>query len=401
MKPGICILTETYYPVIGGGETQARILAEGLVERGFDVLVLTRRSGHDLEKQETYRAVTVYRLPPAGPQHYKKWGLLLSSIPALLRFRSRYDVILVSGFRVIGLAAVMVSALTGTPCVLKADSLGEMSGEFFSAGLSRLRLDAVQFIFRWFIRLRNRALQRASRFVAISSVIEDELTSAGAASHAIRSIPNSVDTTVFCPASGANKAQLRGELGLPAQGRIAVYTGRLVSYKGLPLLLRVWSDIVRDHPDACLLLVGSGGLDIHNCEAQLKAYVRQQQLEGSVLFAGAVRNVADYLRAADLFVFPSENEAFGISVIEAMACGLPVITTAAGGLRDLVQPHENGLVVPAGEHQPLYDALDTLLRQPTLAARLGDAARRTAEAHYSTASVIDRYVSLLAELGQG
>ncbi|NIP50544.1 MAG: glycosyltransferase family 4 protein, partial [candidate division Zixibacteria bacterium] len=87
----------------------------------------------------------------------------------------------------------------------------------------------------------------------------------------------------------------------------AVFTGRLVSYKGLPLLLEVWRKIYDRRQNVTLLLLGTGGLDIHNCETELKAYVEENNLQETVRFTGAVQNVPDYLQAADVFVFPTED----------------------------------------------------------------------------------------------
>ena len=133
----ICIFTETYYPVVGGGETQARLLAEGLVANGHSAILLTRRSDPALKKVERYGAIAVYRLPPAGSGQLKKWGLLFTSLPKLVQLHRHYDLIFVSGFRIVGMAAVLVSKLFGKACVLKADSQGEMSGEFFVLALEK------------------------------------------------------------------------------------------------------------------------------------------------------------------------------------------------------------------------------------------------------------------------
>ena len=76
-------------------------------------------------------------LAPVGSGQLKKWGLLLSSLPALVRLRDQYDLIFVSGYRIIGLTAVLVGKLLRKPVVLKADSQGEMSGEFFESGLKK------------------------------------------------------------------------------------------------------------------------------------------------------------------------------------------------------------------------------------------------------------------------
>jgi hypothetical protein len=86
-----------------------------------------------------------------------------------------YDLIFVSGFRVVGVTAVLLAKLLGKKVILKADSLGEMSGDFFTGGLARFGLRPGSLLFRAFLGLRNRILRRADRFVAISSVVADEL----------------------------------------------------------------------------------------------------------------------------------------------------------------------------------------------------------------------------------
>ncbi|MGH2536985.1 MAG: glycosyltransferase family 4 protein, partial [Candidatus Promineifilaceae bacterium] len=302
--PAVCILTETYFPVVGGGETQAKALAEGLAAAGHQITVLTRRSQPELRSSEQIGPAWVVRLPPGGRNHTHKWGLLLSAGPALLRLRDRYDVILVCGFRILGLPAVLVGRWLGKPVVLKADSPGEMSGEFFQAGLARVRIPAARPLLNLFVRGRNRVLRRADAFVAISSEIGRELAAQGVPSELIHAIPNGVDADRFRPIAPADKRCLRERLGLPQEVPLVIYVGRLVSYKGLPELLEAWPDVRRACPDAHLILVGSGGLDIHNCEAALRARVAAGKLAESVRFAGEVAEVESHLKAADIFVLP-------------------------------------------------------------------------------------------------
>lgn len=394
----ICIFTETYYPVMGGGEAQARALAGKLVENGCPVLVLTRRSDPAFAKVEQYGEVTVHRLPPAGSSHANKWGLLFTAFPALFKRRREYDLILVSGFRVIGITAVLASKLLGKACILKADSLGEMSGEFFRAGMAKMKLSTTSVLFRLFLRWRNRILKKADAFAAISSPIAAELRADGVDPRQIHMIPNSVDLQAFFPLSPAEKPALRQRLGLPRKGRLVIYTGRLVSYKGLPLLLRVWQKIAPIYPETTLLLVGEGGLDMHNCEAELRAFVDAHDLQQRVMFTGRVQQVQAYLQASDIFVFPTEREAFGISLIEAMACGLAVIATDAGGIPDILQHRQNGLMTKSGADESLADALRTLLDNPALAASLGRAARRTVTEKYSETMATGQYLALFREL---
>jgi len=380
--------------VIGGGETQARLLAEGLITNGHSVIVLTRRSDAALRQHENYGDVSVYRLAPVGSGQLKKWGLLLSSLPALVRLRDQYDLIFVSGYRIIGLTAVLVGKLFRKPVVLKADSQGEMSGEFFESGLRKFSVSRSSLPFRLFLEFRNVILKKADAFSAISPEIASEWTSNRVPLDKIHVIPNGVDTALFAPANAEQKSFLREKLNLPQAAIIAIYTGRLVSYKGLPLLLKVWDEIRCRHKNVILLLAGSGGLDIHNCEAQLHDYVKSAGLEKDVMFLGAVQNVPEYLQAADLFAFPTENDAFPSSIVEAMACALPVVTTPVGAIKTIVTHRETGLLVQPGNFKQLFEALDVMLSDKALAARLGQAAWQSVQYQYAVENITMQYLSL-------
>ena len=394
----ICIFTETYFPVMGGGETQAQLLADGLIANGHSVIVLTRRSDSSLKKYERYGKVNVYRLPPVGSGQMKKWGLIFSSVPLLVKLRHQYDLIFVSGYRIIGVTAVLAGKLFRKPIVLKADSQGEMSGEFFASGLKKIGVSHKSFLFRRFLGFRNAALKKADAFSAISSEIASEWISNGIPSERVHLIPNSVDTKRFVPVQSAEKISLRKKLNLSKDATIAIYTGRLVSYKGLPLLLKVWNDIRNKYKKSLLLLAGTGGLDIHNCEDELRAYVNDNGLEDHVLFTGTIRNVHEYLQASDIFVFPTENDAFPSSVVEAMACELPVITTPVGAIKTIVTDGETGVMIQPSNFEQLYQALDVMISDNEMASRLGMAACQSVLGKYSTEIVTEKYQSLFQNL---
>jgi glycosyltransferase involved in cell wall biosynthesis/folate-dependent phosphoribosylglycinamide formyltransferase PurN len=395
--PRILIFTETFHPVIGGGETQARLLAQGLLAAGIPARVLTRRSGASLARVESLDDVFVHRIPPAGSGQLKKWGLVLSGLWALLALRRTYDVVFVSGFRILGIPSVLVCKLLGKTAILKADSQGEMSGRFFDAGLARFGITPNSLPFRLLLGLRNRLLERADAFVAITDGVAAELDAAGVDPARVHRIPNAVDAQRFSLHPTAEKAALRRRLRLPSAGSIVVYTGRLVSYKGLPLLTRVWEKIHAAHPDARLVLVGTGGLDIHNCEEELRSSVRATGLEQHVIFTGSVENVEQYLQASDVFVLPSENEALPCSLLEAMACALPVIVTPVGAIPSFLEDGANGLLVEPGDFAGLHQALLRLLEDRELARRLGNAARRTVEEGYSSDLVTRRLLALFSQ----
>lgn len=387
----VVIATETFHPEVGGGETQARTLADILKSRGYSVTLVTRRSRPGLPRREADHQGEIVRVSPTGPGRWKKWGLTFNALPALLAAARSADVMVVSGFRILGAPAVLATQLRRIPCLLKGDSRGEMSGQFFRAGAAQLHLTPGSLPVRLFVGLRNRLLLRAEGFVALSEEMTEEFEKAGVPRRRIYAIPNGVDVQTFRPAEPVERTALRRRLDLP-DGKLVVYTGRLVTYKGLPVLLRSWEQLQRERAGATLVLVGEGGGDMHACDAELRDFVRERGLDPSVRFTGAVANVADFLRAADLFVFPTMDEAFGLSLVEAMACGLPVVTTAVGGIRDFLVDDQNGVVVPVGDVEALRNALLRILAGGPAVEAIGRAARETAVGRFSLDTVADLWL---------
>jgi glycosyltransferase involved in cell wall biosynthesis len=392
--PRVCILTETYYPLTGGGESQTRALAANLTDQNFRVIIITRRYSDSLRKMDSIDGVSVYRIPPVGAGRFTRWVMLFWSFLALAKTRRQYDVVYVSGYKALGLSAVLAAKLFRKACILKADSNGEMSGEFFAAGLKKFGLTPSSLMVRILLSGRNKILRAADYFVAITTGIAEELKTQGINPSSIASICNSVDTLKFRPISAFERNGLRQKLMIPNKRIIISYVGRLVSYKGLPLLLRVAETIQSTFPEVGFVLVGSGGVDMHNCEAELKLFVKAKGLEESVCFSGEVGNVHEYLQASDIFVFPSQEDAFPLALVEAMACGLPVISTPVGGIKEIITDRENGLLVKARDFQQLHEAISALLRDPKLSASLGTAAVKTVRERYSAGIIIQKYCEL-------
>ena len=393
----VYMLTETYRPEIGGGERQAALLSASLAQRGFAVTLVARRSRPGLAWRESEGTVQIRRLSPTGRGRLRKWLLLVPALLLLVAKRRDYDVVLVSGFRLLGISAMLAAVVTRRLTILKADSSGEMSGEYFRTGLRSLGLSPEGRLARFFLSRRNALLRRADRFVCLSEEMRDEFIRAGVPPNRIVTIPNGVDTERFRPADPEDRLGLRRMLSLP-EGLVVIYTGRLVRYKGLPELLDAWRVIAPEHPEASLVLVGEGGGDLQACEEELRQNVATHGLSRSVRFTGSVENVEDWLRAADIFAFPTHDEAFGLSLVEAMACGLAVVSTRVGGLADIVRDGENAIAVPPASPARLAEALRSLLGDATYRHRLGGAARRHARTHHDVDAVCAAYQELLLDL---
>jgi glycosyltransferase involved in cell wall biosynthesis len=374
------------------------MLAHGLARRGCRVSVLTRRSVPGSPGRERDGDVAVRRLPPGGSGPTRKWALSAPAFGAVLSAHGEFDVLVTLGFRVLGAPVVTAGGLLGLPVVLKAESRGELSGEFFRPGLERRGLSLASAPVRAALEVRNRILRRAAAFVAMSSELEREFLGEDIPAERIHRIPNAVDVERFTPVDRARRSDLRRELGVPAGARLLVYTGRLVDYKGLPELIEIWPRVRQAHSAAHLVLVGEGGSDQAACEEELRRRVDVLGIARSVRFTGAVADVVPWLQAADGFVFPSAEEAFGLSLVEAMACGLPVVTTDVGGLSDIATPDEDALVLPVGDRDALLDAVNRLVEGGTEIAQLGERARRSVESRFAEGPVIDAWWRLLSRV---
>jgi glycosyltransferase involved in cell wall biosynthesis len=394
--PRVLFLTESFHPVLGGGERHIRELAGRLAASGFETSVLTRRTEASWAAEERLDGVRILRVGPSGPGRSGKYRMVPAVMAALARERRSYDVVVVRGTRVLGLPGLLAARRHGKAVVLQPELNGEMSGEVFTWG-TRFGGPPYRPAVRAATALRNRLLRDADGFVAMSRAIEDEFLAAGAAREKVARIPHGVDTDRFSPADPADRDALRSRLGLPAAVPIIIYTGRLLRGKGLEALIEAFAGL---RQPAHLLLVGAGGNQSLSVEAELGERVRAAGCGERVTFTGRVDAVEDFLRAADVFAFPSLFEALGLSLIEAAACGLPAVGSRTGGIVDVIEEGGSGLLVPPGDPPALREALSALLGDPARRAAMGARARQIARARFDLADSVSLYRALFGEVAR-
>ena len=146
---------------------------------------------------------------------------------------------------------------------------------------------------------------------------------------------------------------------------------------------------LRDLPARSLLLVGSG-----EGETAVREAAKQAGVAERVHFLGWRSDVPRILQALDLYVQPSVSEAFGLTVVEAAAAGLPIVASDVGGIPEIIEHGVNGLLVPPGDAQALADAIQQLIDDPQRARQLGEAARRTAFERFSAEAMAAAYMEL-------
>ncbi len=361
--------------------------------------MITRRSWAELPERESVDGTDVIRVAPSGPARIGKYLMVPSVVREILRRRSTYDLVVVRGTRVLGLPCLLAARLAHRPVVMQPEVNGELSGDVYSFG--REFGGAATWMVRVATAVRNLWLRDADGFIAMSRAIAREMTSAGVEPRRVHLVPHGVDTKRFSPPDAGQRLAARQRLGIPETARIAIYTGRLLRGKGLDRLVDAFGSLWTSRPDTRLMLVGSGAGQAISVEDELKQRVAAAGLGDCVTFTGRVDDVGAYLRAADVFAFPSEFEALGLSLLEAGACGLPSVGTRTGGIVDVIDDGATGLLFEAGDTSGLARCLGELLDSPALRARMGKAARARIVERFDADGSVSRYQSLFQELTSG
>jgi glycosyltransferase involved in cell wall biosynthesis len=366
----VAMIIQGYLPKLGGAEQQLAGLAPRLMAAGVEVHVLTRRYP-GLEKFEIINGVPVHRLPIPGPKLFDSLVFMAAALRLLARLQP--DVIHAHELLSPTTTALAARRLLGVPVVAKVLRGGELGD------LARLRRNPLS-------ATRIPAMAReVDRFIVISREIDRELAEIGVPTERRVFIPNGVDTQRFIPAAEEQRRALRASLGAP-QGAVVLYAGRLSPEKNLHLLANVWQSLHNRFPTAELWIVGKG-----EEENTLRGFT-----SAGVRLLGYQPDVLPYLQAADLFVLPSQAEGLSNALLEALACGLPVVATAVGGSVDVIETGRNGLLVPPGDAAALQGALQALLSDPQECSQLGqnDHATRSLDQTASALVALYREVAL-------
>lgn len=172
--------------------------------------------------------------------------------------------------------------------------------------------------------------------------------------------------------------QVRRKLGLPEQGSLIGIVGRLQRWKGMHVLVEAMPKVLESYPDSYCVVVGGKHDFEPDYEDYLKERIKVMGLADRVILTGLQRNIPEWMQAMDIIVHASDNEPFGIVIIEAMALGKPIIAGDTGGPTEIVTHGINGLLSPYGDPDVLASTILHYLDDPEFARSLGEAARERA-----------------------
>lgn len=383
----------------GGQNIYVAHLARQLGRRGYQVDVFTRRDKALLPEVQAFAPNVRVIHVPAGPAVQIPKESLLPYMPAfgdwLACFMAReaigYDV-LHANFFMSGVAALAARAALGVPLVMTFHALGKVRRlhQGTADGFPDSRFD-----------IEAHLVREADRVIAeCPQDLEDLVALYGADRRRVETVPCGFDAGEFSP---VDRLRARASLGWDGRVFTVLQLGRLVPRKGIDNVIRAIACLRRDHGVAARLYIVGGNADQPTVEAtpeigRLLAVAANERVSDSVVFVG--RRGRETLRlfysAADVFVTTPWYEPFGITPVEAMACGTPVIGANVGGIRSTVLHGRTGYLVPPHAPAALAERLACLAADPAHARRLGQAGRRRAQAHFTWSGVAAMMESVYA-----
>ena len=234
-------------------------------------------------------------------------------------------------------------------------------------------------------RLKGNALSRwkydqVDRFICASDAIREILLADGVAASRAVTVHEGID---LGHVAAAPPAALHEEFWLPHGSPIVGNVAALVPHKGQRHFVEAAALVVREVPDARFVIAGEGEL-----RPTLEHLIKHLNLEKHVILAGFRPDVLSLHKAFDVFVMSSITEGLGTSLLDAMACGRPIVATTAGGMPEVVQDGKTGILVPPRNDRAMADAIITLLKDPALRDRMGSAGLARANARFSAERMV-------------
>jgi phosphatidylinositol alpha-1,6-mannosyltransferase len=352
------LITEDFPPKEGGLQTWAFQLARNLHQLGGPITVLARRATPQNRKFDRQQPFTIWRMGGRDWNSYRDIYVAYYLAKFLLTQGTR-PIVYATHWKV-GLVPALLSPLLGLKVIIGAH------GREILKEKRRSRQ-----------RLIRRAFCCAHRGLAVSQYTRQILIRLGVPQEKVAVVPNGVDVEVFRPRSRSSSLMKRYGL----QGKKVIFTlARMVARKGQDQVIRALPRVIQKIPTAVYLVAGQGPE-----EPRLRVLARSLGMQDRVIFVGYVPGdkLVDHYNLADVYIMASREigkegdvEGFGITFLEAGACGLPVVGGRSGGIPDAILNEQTGLLVDPGDQDQIASALVRILADESYASRLGHGGRK-------------------------
>ena len=374
----ICMITSAPLPPREGIGFYVWNLSRYLTDQGHRVQIITR-GGAGRMSREVLDGITIWRpaFLPTYPVHVHLHGMLVNTVVRTIE--SEVDLFHLHT-PLVKWPATRSPTIVTVHTPMKTDA-GAIPATNLLGWLIKLQAPVSY-------QLEQRLFQRADKLVAVAQSVAEELRLYGVNPRQISVLGNGVDTTIFSPCERPDSDP----------DPYVLTAGRLAPRKGLEDLVRCAELVVGQLAHLRFLIAGAGPL-----EEALRAEIARRKLETRVILLGHIADRSEMLRlyqGAAAYVHAAHYEGLPTVLLEAMACGRPVVATAVSGALDVVQDQRNGLLVPPRNPRQMAESIVRLLQNPGLCERLGIAAHKTIQERFSwhvvSRGYLAQYEALLA-----
>ncbi len=358
----------TCAPTVGGSGAVAAALGVQLAQRGHDVHFVTERLPFHLGEFRDNINVHEAEVGHPGTFDQAPTGLALAAKMAEVAREHRLEVLHVHYAIPYSITGFLARQIVG-------ESAPKLITTLHGTDITLVGQD------RSFYEITRFGIEHSDGVTAVShflrAMTQDELK----VSRQIEVVPNFVDLTECCPDRAYSGTERLAEAG----HALLLHTSTLRPGNRVLDLIRILERVNAEVP-ATLLVVGDGPE-----RAAAQALARRCGVADRVRFVGRVESLPEIMAAAQLFLLPSELESFGLTALEAMACGVPVVGTDTGGLPEVVQHAETGFLLPVGDVEGMAARCIELLQDTARREQMGQAGRRRAASLFGADRVVSAY----------
>ena len=380
MSKSILIINYEFFPLGGGGSTVCYYLAKNLVQAGYQVEIITSHY-RGLPRQEVLEGIKIHRIPVIRKR------LDFCSVPEMATFvlSGSYHTLKILKDARPDLIQVFFSVPSG-PVAYLAHKIHQIPYLVYSGGADMPGGDPRRF--GWLYPLVTpfiRKIWQHSQMLITASQNLKELALRTYPQAKIQVISNGVDLERFRPLENKPQKDKIRILGI----------GRLISRKGFHFLIEALPQVVKEAKFPLEVeIVGSG-----QEEESLKNLAQQLGVRDILNFVGQLpyEGLLSKYQQADIFVLPSLSEGMPCVMLEAMACGLPVVASDIGGNEELVYPGQNGYLFSAGHSQGLAESLIKIINHPALRKKMGQESLRIIQ-DYDWSKITEKYIAIYQEI---
>ncbi|AKB33061.1 Glycosyltransferase [Methanosarcina siciliae HI350] len=365
----ICVITSADFPPEEGIGNYIYNMSKEFIRKGHDVTVVTR-GNFQKTHLEYYDEIKIYRVPFIFiyPFHVHLHGIFVNKL--FKSIENNFDVIHVHSplpplvKSKVPVLLTIHSPMKSGASVLEITDLFSLATKFQSKYIS--------------YPLERKLITNSLMVTAVSSTVSKDLSCYGLKAEDIKLVYNGVDQNIFFPS------------GTKPKEKSILYTGRISYGKGLVELIDCAKEVCEIRDDVSFVFAGDGPL-----LSNLKKKVLDMNLQNQIKFLGRVnrKTIINLYQNATIFAFPSYYEGLPGSLLEAMACQLPIVATEVPGNIELIEHNRNGILIPPKNASAISKAILELLDDPDKREKLGNNARKTIEDKFTWNAISDRILN--------